>query len=234
MISGSNDSQKSPTTGNEFRRQWNRRGGGLLQQIKTSFRRAKERNQTKSSHRSKPFAETGSNLSSAESDETFRSFYDTPSSKFISAYFVDHPRKLWCKSVLGFVLFLLFGPALRDIVFPKRSDLVFDIFLFITFVVLLIDIIFQCMANPRYFHFRFPCTRKKGFSVGSTMFWLDLLGTVWVFFEISLVNTRQLGMNEIILDDAAIKVSLSNLRFLRSYPCIFYQIYSHSYIYSQK
>jgi len=180
-----------------------RRRGGIFQQLKGSFNRAMEATLHKNS--SQPKA-TSSNHSTSEND-SHQSFYNTSTSKFISANFVDNPKGWWSRTVYGNIILLLFGPSVRDFLFPKASDLVFDVLLSIAFVVLLFDFLFHCMVDPRYFHFRFRCSRHKWFAIGSTMFWLDLLGTFFILYEISYINKSQFGMTQSIITEAMSQVS---------------------------
>ena len=135
-----------------------------------------------------------SSVSSAPKNIQKIPFYDSPAGKFISQKILKHPYKWWSIVMFIFTLVLLFGASFRDLCCTKQMDVVFDIIFSFTFVMLAVDIVLHCLATPEYFQWYFPCNRQKWFTIGSFIFWCDVLSTLVLLADVSFIGIESLGM----------------------------------------
>lgn len=94
---------------------------------------------------------------------------------------IDHPA--WKNCTLGFILIILFGPAIRDIWLPMSADVAVDVLLTMAFAFLAVDIIIRCIVDQDYFEWTIKSrdSLEKKYRVGSFMFWIDTVSDTFPF-----------------------------------------------------
>ena len=84
-------------------------------------------------------------------------------------------------------IYALFGDDLRLLAFSKTADEVFMIFSSISFFLFLLELLLSCWVKEGYL--RLPDLRSKEWQdkvrIGSFYFWLDLIATASLIFEVS-------------------------------------------------
>ena len=108
---------------------------------------------------------------------------------------------VWKTFLLFSTFLLLFGSSIQFIVVPKEGDFVFDILYTISLAVFVIDMILNVLLDPEYFACQF-CVRREGekcfsLSIGSFLFWCDVVSTLALLFNISYINRLEYEMMQI-------------------------------------
>lgn len=106
-------------------------------------------------------------------------------------------------------ILLLFGAQLRDLAFPASADLAVDCVFLVVIAFLLVDIVSRCDAEPHYFSF-WACPRQNPvgptgpttnnhWTMGSFLFWCDVLSTVTLLYDVRLFTERS-GVQEVVIE----------------------------------
>ena len=106
---------------------------------------------------------------------------------------------LWISLIVISTMLLLIGPPVQMFM-PCAAKQTMDILYSLGFFIFVIDMIFHCYLDPRYF----PCgpchiinrsELRKSYlqnSLGSFSFWCDFLSTICFLFEISFLDLSSL------------------------------------------
>ena len=92
---------------------------------------------------------------------------------------LDH--KWFTYVMTGLTIYALFGDDLRLLLFKKRSDTTFDIFTSIAMLAFIVEIVISSVVKKEEYLFSF-------------YFWLDVISTVSLIFDISWVWDRITGV----------------------------------------
>ena len=111
---------------------------------------------------------------------------------------------IWKALLLVATFLLLFGSSIQFIAVPKEGDLAFDVLYTLALVIFVFDMALNVVIDPEYFNFNF-CVRRKDeksfysstFTMGSFLFWCDVLSTLSLLFHISYINRREYEMMKI-------------------------------------
>jgi hypothetical protein len=114
---------------------------------------------------------------------------------------------LWNVIIIFNTILLLFGSEVQDLWIPPHGDIVMNVFFTIALAVFSFDIIMRCFLDPSYMPWC-GCAASKS-SLGSFMWWCDVVSTLTLLYNISFINTNLLQMNtiEITLNQLGIPVS---------------------------
>ena len=115
-------------------------------------------------------------------------------------------NQLWSSTTFFFTLVMLFGSQIQDLWLPKSWDAASDTVFTMAFVILSVDVIIRSIVDPMYFSWSFKRERRPShstgvgglwihrcddinkISVGSFMFWCDVIATLTFLYDISYIN----------------------------------------------
>ena len=130
---------------------------------------------------------------------------------------------LWKSLIALFTILLLFGPTCQIWFIPVRGNLTMNILYFLGFVIFVMDMIFRCYVDPKYF-VHLSCDRMDGRNkanactgrglhligyVGSFSFWCDFVSTICFLLEMDIIYKHRFDSikNVIILNQYGFPVS---------------------------
>lgn len=128
---------------------------------------------------------------------------------------------LWKVLLCFFTILLLFGAQVRDLWLPSSSDTTMDVLNMIALCFFTIDIIIRVDVEPNYFNFKI-CQRDRSensnrqgcaeFSIGSFIFWCEVVSTLALLHEISFIDKGNFSetVYHIQLDPFGIPVSCTS------------------------
>lgn len=153
------------------------------------------------------------NFKSSNYENNFKTSENEPSYKITPIEIVKYQSpqpsriKLWQNRCLNFIeneyylifstiltLWTLFSTDIRLAATDKSADVAFTVILLMIFIVFVIEIFVTCFCKPEYFQLptweqkygeTFMETWYHRLTIGSFYFWLDLLATLSLLFEIS-------------------------------------------------
>ena len=125
---------------------------------------------------------------------------------------------VWKGFMVSFSMLVLFGYQIRLLWIPPSGDEAFDYVMTITFAFFILDILVRICVEPNYFNFQISnAYRGSGFgetktcSLGSFLFWCDLISTATILYEISFINKELYTESEmtIVLNENGYPVSVT-------------------------
>ena len=114
---------------------------------------------------------------------------------------------VWRTIHVIFSLFLLFGPAVQNLIIEcgVTGDTIFSIIRICMLLFFIVDMTVRCITEERYFVYSL-CKRGNGggnnssdgfdstFAIGSFMFWCDLISTVSILYDLPSINKGRYAM----------------------------------------
>lgn len=134
--------------------------------------------------------------------------------------------RVWRVLMVAFSVILLFGEEIRILFLPRTADIACDVVFFVTFCFFIIDIFLRILAEPNYFSLSFFCPKKRNQQnpnnndvtdndlsnccchLPSFLFWSDLLSTLTLLYDISIIGKREAQQFKILVDEGGFPVSL--------------------------
>jgi hypothetical protein len=125
----------------------------------------------------------------------------------------------WRILIIFCTVLLLFGSPIQFLLVPKEGDPSFVYLYTIALAVFILDMLFNSMVDPEYLGFgpwrpnRMQQPYQPKFwtwSIGSFMFWCDVVSTAALCYDIEYINRWEYEMMEIelVLDEYGITVSM--------------------------
>ena len=111
----------------------------------------------------------------------------------ISAVLNSHA---WKAALIAFALILLFGAQVSELFLPPSTDIAVDAIFVMTLAFFTADILMRCESEDHYFS-RIRCTGICCLSVGSFLFWCDLVSALTLLTDISWINKRSFSEQQI-------------------------------------
>ena len=103
----------------------------------------------------------------------------------------------WKVALSVFSLILLFGAQVSELFLPPSTDTTVDAIFVLALTFFIVDILMRCESSEDHYFSRIRCTGICCLSVGSFLFWCDLVSALTLLTDISWINKRSFSEQQI-------------------------------------